>query len=57
MLRIKTKKRILLGVAGLALLPVFWIMQIEVTYERNIRRGIPADFHLMRPHVVRMWKI
>lgn len=44
------------GVAAIAFLPAFWILQIEVTYERNIRRGIPADFHLRRPHVVQMWK-
>lgn len=56
MLRIKTKKRILWSAVAVVLLPVFWIMQVEVTYERNIRRGIPANFHLQRPHVVQMWK-
>jgi hypothetical protein len=56
MLRIKTRKRMLWGVAAIAFLPDFWILQIEVTYEHNIRRGIPADFHLRRPHVVQMWK-
>ena len=57
MLRLRTNKRLLWTLAVLAILPVYWVLQVEVTYERNIRRGIPANFHLMRPHVVQMWKV
>jgi hypothetical protein len=51
------KKRLMLVLAALVGLPVFWVLQVEVTYERNIRRGIPANLHISRPHVVEMWKI
>jgi len=30
----------------------FWALGIEFAYERNVRRGIPADFHIHRAHTV-----
>ena len=56
MVRMRFKKRVLLAVAVLIALPALWVLQIEITYERNVRRGIPADFRVHRPHVVNMWK-
>jgi hypothetical protein len=37
---------------GLILAGAFWALGIELTYERNVRRGIPADFRIHRPHSV-----
>jgi hypothetical protein len=36
---------------GLLLIAALWALNIELTYERNIRRGIPADFRIYRSHV------
>jgi hypothetical protein len=50
-------KRLLWTVALLLILPLYWVLQVEVTYQRNIRRGIPANFEVRIPHVVEMWKV
>ena len=57
MLQLRFDRRIVWGLALLALLPVLWMLQIEVTYERNVRHGIPADFTVHRPHIIEMWKV
>jgi len=56
-MRIRVRKKLLLSFLALILaLPAFWILQIEFTYERNVRRGIPADFHVHPQRTVVMWK-
>jgi hypothetical protein len=56
-LRILFSKKLLWVMAVLIALPVLWILRVEYTYERNMRRGIPADFHMYREHTVEMWKV
>ena len=34
----------------------FWVLDIEFTYERNIRHGIPADFRIGRHHALEVWR-
>ena len=57
MLHIRVRKKLLLLLALAMLPPALWILQIEFTYERNVRRGIPADFHVHPQHTVVMWKV
>jgi hypothetical protein len=57
MLQVRFNRRLLWLLAAILALPVFWVLQVEFTYERNIRRGIPANFHVQRPHLVEMWKV
>jgi hypothetical protein len=35
---------------------LFWVLRVELTFERNVRRGIPADFHLLQRHSVPTWR-
>ena len=53
---LRNKKRILWIPAFLILAAALWALDIELTYERNIRRGIPADFRLHIPHTVYNWR-
>jgi hypothetical protein len=57
MLNVRFNRRVLWILALIAILPVLWMLQIEVAYERNVRHGIPADFTVHRPHVIEMWKV
>ena len=58
MLRRSVRKEDCCGCWWLSLrLPVLWILQMEFTYERNMRHGIPADFRDYEPHEVVMWKV
>ncbi len=57
MLRLRFDKRLLWLLLGLLILPVLWVLQIEIAYERNLRHGIPADFREYTPHEVVMWKV
>jgi len=54
---IRIRKRMLWLLAALIALPVLWILQIMFTYERNVRHGIPADFHIHPQRNVVMWKV
>lgn len=45
---VRYKRRILWAMLAIVLLPVLWVLEIEITYEHNVRRGIPADFTV--PH-------
>lgn len=50
-------KRAIIGILGcLAILAAIWALNVELTYERNVRRGIPADFRLRRSNVVYNWR-
>ena len=57
MLRVRMGKKILWLLVALLALPVLWILEIEFTYERNVRHGIPADFRMYSEHTVVMWKV
>jgi hypothetical protein len=57
MLQIRADRKLLWVLIALIVLPALWVLQIEFTYERNIRHGIPADFTVHRPHAVVMWKV
>ncbi len=56
MLHVRFKKRMLWALVAAVALPALWVLEIEFTYQRNVRHGIPADFSIHRPHVVNMWK-
>lgn len=53
---LRNKLRLLLIVLGLLTAAAFWVLDIELTYERNIRHGIPADFLIHRPRSVETWR-
>lgn len=57
MLRILFSRKLLWVLAILIALPLLWILHVEYTYERNMRRGIPADFRVQPDHEVVMWKV
>ncbi len=57
MLRVRLGKKILWLLVVLIALPALWILQVELTYARNVRHGIPADFRMHRLHEVVMWKV
>ncbi len=42
---------------ALIALPALWILTVEVTYERNVRHGIPADFLEHRKQEVVLWRV
>jgi hypothetical protein len=56
MLQLRVEKKWLWLLLALIVLPILWVLQIEFTYERNVRHGIPADFREHRHEVV-MWKV
>lgn len=53
---LRNKLRLLFILLALLTVAVFWVLDIELTYERNIRRGIPADFRIHRPHSLETWR-
>lgn len=57
MLHVRFKKRMLWALVPAVVLPALWVLQIEVTYQHNIRHGIPADFSIHHRHVVPLWKV
>jgi hypothetical protein len=54
---LRNKLRLFFILLALLTAVVFWVLDIEFTYERNIRRGIPADFRIHRPHALETWRI
>jgi len=57
MLQVRVEKRWLWLVLALIVVPILWMLQIEFTYERNVRHGIPADFEMQSQHPPVMWKV
>jgi hypothetical protein len=49
---VENRRRIFWVSLMLLLAVWFWALGIELTYERNVRRGIPADFRIHRSHAV-----
>lgn len=56
MLRLHVEKRWLWLLLALLMLPLLWVLQVELAYEKNMRHGIPADFREYEPNEVVMWK-
>lgn len=57
MLQLRVDRRWLWLMLALMVLPILWVLQIELTYERNLRHGIPADFREYEPSEIVMWKV
>jgi len=53
---LRNKMRLFFLLLALLAAAVCWVLQIELTYERNIRHGIPADFRIHRPHNLETWQ-
>ena len=53
---LRNKPRLLFILLALLTTVAFWVLDIELTYERNIRRGIPADFRIHHPHALDIWR-
>ena len=52
----RNKLRLLFIVLAVLTAITFWVLDIEFTYERNIRHGIPADFRIHLPHSAETWR-
>ncbi len=57
MLRVRLGRKMLWLLVALIALPALWILEVEVTYERNVRHGIPADFLEHRQQEVVLWRV
>jgi hypothetical protein len=44
-------------VAVLGAAAAMWALNVELTFEKNLHRGIPADFRLRSEHRPVNWKI
>ena len=54
---LRNKLRLFFILLALLTAGAFWVLDIELTYERNIRHGIPADFRIhRRPHTLDTWR-
>jgi hypothetical protein len=49
-------RRFLTGCFVLALIVALWALHVELTFERNVRRGLPADFRLHQRHSIPIWR-
>jgi hypothetical protein len=49
---LRNKLRLFFILLALLAAAVFWVLDIELTYERNVRHGIPADFRMGRHHAL-----
>jgi hypothetical protein len=52
----RNKRRVGWGILGLAFVATLWVLNVERTYERNVRQGIPADFRIQNGHRPLNWK-
>ena len=53
----RNRKRVLWVFVWLAVASALWALDVEITYEHNARRGIPADFQLHNPNRAVQWRI
>jgi hypothetical protein len=51
------KRRLLWSMIVLLLAATLWALNVELTYERNVRRGIPADFRIHHSRSSYNWKV
>jgi hypothetical protein len=52
----RNKRHFLWMLVWLAIASAVWVLDIEITYEHNVRRGIPANFQFQNPHRVPQWR-
>jgi len=52
----RNNKYVLWTLIWLSLAGALWALDIEVNYEHNIRRGIPADFRSLHQPKVVNWR-
>ncbi len=52
---LRYRKRLLWMAAAAILASVLWMLNVEITYERNVRH-IPSNFHLQRHNPPTRWK-
>jgi hypothetical protein len=53
---LQNRQQLLWVTIPLLLAVVLWVLNIELTDERNVRRGIPADFRIHDPHRSYNWR-
>ena len=53
----RIRRKMLLGCLGVAVLAGVWALHVELTFEHNVRRGIPADFRLHPTRPVVTWHV
>ena len=49
------RKRLLWIAAAIALVSALWVLNVEITYERNVRH-IPTDFRVRHHNPTYRWK-
>jgi hypothetical protein len=54
---LRNKHYFLWSLAGLVIAAAAWALDVEITYEHNMRRGIPANFQFQNPHRATQWRI
>ena len=53
---LRNTKRVLWTLIWLCVASALWALDVEVTYERNVRRGVPADFRSLHQPKVVNWR-
>jgi hypothetical protein len=53
---LQNKRRIFWTLLWFVIASALWALDIEITYEHNVRRGIPADFRSRHQHTVYNWR-
>jgi hypothetical protein len=54
---VRLAKKLVTGCAVLVIATVLWALRVELAFERNVRRGIPADFRERNEHRPLNWKV
>jgi len=54
---LRNKRRFFWVLICLLLAGALWALDVEVTYEHNVRHGIPADFRSHHQPAVYKWRI
>jgi hypothetical protein len=52
----RNKRRLIWVVVSLVITSALWALNVEVTYEHNARRGIPANFQSRHQPTVYNWR-
>lgn len=50
-------KKLITGCPVLVIAAGLWALRVELTFEGNVRRGIPADFRERNEHCPLTWKV
>jgi hypothetical protein len=54
---VRVTKKLIAGCAVLTIAASLWALRVELIFEGNIRRGIPADFRERNAHRPFNWKV